>query len=209
MGKRVFAPATGLVVAVAFIMTFVVGTPAFGAQGTEATPGTQGGSAEVVAHPAHIHSGTCDALGDVVFPLNDVTPLGIDLAADATPRGMTASPVAEAEATPVVAQVPGVNQIVAESTTELEVSLEDILGSEHAINVHESAENIQNYIACGDLTGTATGGEFQIELQELNNSGYIGEADLVDNGDGTTTVTVKLLRSGEGMTGTPEGTPSS
>lgn len=209
MGKRAFSPAIGMVAAFIFIMTFVVGTPAFGAQGTKATPGAQGGAVEVVAHPAHIHSGTCDQLGDVVFPLNDVTPLGIDVAAEATPKGMTASPVAEADATPVVAQVPGVNQVVAESTTDLDVSLDDILGSEHAINVHESAENIQNYIACGDLTGTATDGELQIELQELNNSGYIGEADLIDNGDGTTTVTVKLLRSGEGMTGTPEGTPSS
>jgi len=191
------------------ITTFVVGTPAFGAQGTEATPGTPGATAETVAHPAHIHSGTCAELGDVVFPLNDVTPLGIDVAAEATPSGRTASPEAEAEGTPVVVQSAGVDQVVAESTTELEVSLDEILSAEHAINVHESAQNIQNYIACGDLTGTATDGELQIELQELNNSGFIGEADLIDNGDGTTTVTVKLLRSAEGMDGTPEGTPSS
>jgi hypothetical protein len=27
------------------------------------------------AHPAHIHSGTCDELGDVVYPLADVVTL--------------------------------------------------------------------------------------------------------------------------------------
>jgi len=26
-------------------------------------------------HPAHIHSGTCDNLGDIVAPLSDVTEL--------------------------------------------------------------------------------------------------------------------------------------
>jgi hypothetical protein len=37
----------------------------------EATPvgGTAAGDGP---HPAHIHSGTCDELGDVVFPLADV-----------------------------------------------------------------------------------------------------------------------------------------
>lgn len=29
-----------------------------------------------VAHPAHIHNGTCDQLGDVVYPLNDLVPPG-------------------------------------------------------------------------------------------------------------------------------------
>ncbi len=82
--------------------------------------------------------------------------------------------------------------MVAESTTEVEASLDDILAVEHAINVHESAANIQNYIACGDLVGPATDGELRIELQELNDSGYTGEAHLVDNGDGTTTVTITL-----------------
>ena len=46
-----------------------------------------------------------------------------------------------------------------------------------AINVHESAENIGNYIACGDITGTseamgtpASGGQqIEVTLRELNN----------------------------------------
>src|SRR5215207_1205901 len=37
---------------------------------------------EAESHPAHIHSGTCDQLGDVVYPLADVTyPTGEQMGA--------------------------------------------------------------------------------------------------------------------------------
>jgi plastocyanin len=169
----------------------------------EATP-AGGGEA---AHPAHIHAGTCEELGDVVFPLNDVVALGGDVAPASTPGTMSASPEAGTDGTPGAAAAAGAGEVVAESTTEVEASLDDILAAEHAINVHESAENIQNYIACGDLTGPATDGELRVELQELNDSGYTGEAHLVDNGDGTTTVTVTLMTTG-GAAGTPEAAAS-
>jgi hypothetical protein len=83
------------------------------------------------------------------------------------------------------------------------------LAAEHAINVHLSAEEIDVYIACGDLTGTADGGQLQIELDELNNSGYQGMAMLMDAGDGTTRVDVVLMQSDGGMMGTPEASPTS
>lgn len=142
-----------------------------------------------VAHPAHIHTGTCEELGDVVFPLNDIAPLD----AGATPA---ASPVASPAAG-------GAGEVVAESTSQVDASFEELLASEeYAINVHESAENIGNYIACGNLTGPATDGELHIDLKELNGSRYTGEAHLVDNGDGTTTVTVTLMTTGDAA-GTP------
>lgn len=128
-----------------------------------------------VAHPAHIHSGTCDTLGDVVFPLDDVT----DVDAAATPAPAAAGASASAQ-----------------STTTVEVALDDVLAAEHAINVHESAENIGNYIACGDVTGEPTDGMLEIELLELNGSGVTGTAVLMDNGDGTTEVTILLMAPG-------------
>jgi len=155
----------------------------------EATPA----GATETPHPAHIHSGTCEELGDVVFPLNDVAPVS-------TPGTMSASPEAGTDGTPVASAA---GEVVAESMTEVEASLDDILAAEHNVNVHESAENIQNYIACGNLTGPATDGELQIKLQELNDSGYTGEAHLVDNGDGTTTVTVTLMTTSD-TASTPE-----
>lgn len=154
----------------------------------EATP-----SSGETPHPAHIHSGTCTELGDVVYPLTDVAAP----TEDATPDAMAM--MGHGDGTPMA----GGDEVVAESTTEVDAALDDILAAEHAINVHESMENIGNYIACGDLTGTATDGELAIELQELNDSGYTGNAVLTDNGDGTTTVMVTLMKSGSDTMGTP------
>ncbi len=193
MTQKQFDRRTVLSVGAIGIAASALGLRAGFAEDHDGTPqATPTGETEA-AHPAHIHAGTCEELGDVVFPLNDVAPLD----AEATPA---ASPVASSAAA-------GAGDVVAESTTEVEASLDDILATEHAINVHESAENIGNYIACGDLTGPATDGELRVELQELNDSGFTGEAHLVDNGDGTTTVTVTLVTAGSAA-GTPEAAAS-
>ncbi len=165
----------------------------------DATPSMMQGAHQ---HPAHIHTGTCETLGDVVFPLNDLTApdmMGTPMA------GMDSTSMAGMDATPMA----GMGEVVAHSTTNVEAALDDILAAEHAINVHLSAEEIDIYIACGDITGTADGSQLQIELQELNDSGYHGMAMLMDNGDGTTTVDAVLMQSEGGMMGTPEATPSS
>lgn len=143
---------------------------------------------EDAAHPAHIHNGTCDNLGDVAFPLNDVAPLEDG-----------ATPAVSAVASPAAGDM---GEVEAQSTTKVDVSLDDLLGTEYAINVHESKENIGNYIACGNITGTATDGKLTIQLDELNGSGYSGQAMLMDNGDGTTTVTVVLMET-DGTMATP------
>jgi hypothetical protein len=145
-------------------------------------------------HPAHIHSGTCDTLGDVVYPLNDLTA-----------PGMTGTPIAGMDSTPMA----GAGEVVAQSTTTVDAPLDDILADDHAINVHLSAEQIDVYIACGDITGTADGGHLMIDLHELNNSGYVGRARLTDNGDDTTTVDVVLMQREGGMMATPAASPTS
>ncbi len=165
------------------------------AQSTDGSPTAMGEQMTETAHPAHIHSGTCATLGDVVFPLTDVaapetmgTPAA-DMAG--TPEAMMASPEA------------GMGDVVAQSTTTVEASLADIVAGGHAINVHESAENIGNYIACGDITGTPTDNALEIDLAELNGSGYEGHATLTDNGDGTTMVAVWLTHTSTEDGGTP------
>lgn len=181
MSKRWFTPASFLVAVFVMLAGFGANAAAQGA----ATPTMSGSMGDTTPHPAHIHKGTCDTLGDVVFPLNNLVA-----------PGMEASPVAGTEASPVASPVPGGSEVVSESTTTVKVALDDIISGGHAINVHESMENIQNYIACGDVTGTATGGQLQINLKELNGSGYMGQATLKDNGDGTTIVTVMLMHTG-------------
>jgi plastocyanin len=82
---------------------------------------------------------------------------------------------------------------VAISGTTVQSTLADLLASPHAINIHESAENIGNYIACGNIGGMMIGtSDLAIGLGELNDSGYTGVATLHDNGDGTTAVSVYL-----------------
>ena len=146
----------------------------------DATPSAGDDMAAGVAHPAHIHTGTCDTLGDVVYPLNDVT----------LPGRTIATPEDDLSSTPVAVG------LVAESTTTVDVALDDILAAEHAINLHESMENIGNYIACGDVSGEPVDGLLDIELMELNGSGYMGQATLVDNDGESTTVTVTIMETG-------------
>jgi plastocyanin len=125
-------------------------------------------------HPAHIHSGTCDNLGDIVAPLSDVTELtaGEDFGA----------PTAV---------------LVKESETEVALPLGDILSAPHAINIHESADAIQNYIACGDIGGRVIDGDLVIGLLELNDSGHRGIA-VLEGDDDQTEVTVYLAEEGSG-----------
>jgi hypothetical protein len=121
-------------------------------------------------HPAHIHDGLCPAPGDVVQPLSDLV-IGTDAA------------VGVPSATPVEV-----------SASRVEMSLDDILSAERSINVHESQDAMDVYIACGDIGGQMLGDNaLAIGLAELNGSGHRGVAWLQDNGDGSTNVQVFLI----------------
>ena len=136
----------------------------------------------MAAHLAHIHSGTCAELGDVVFPLSDVS---MAIMMDGTPMAM-GDMMGSTDAIPVEWSV-----------TSVAAPLADIVAGGHAINIHESVEKIENYIACGNIGGTMMGTtDLAIGLGTLNDSGYSGIARLHDNGDGTTTVTVYLTHTG-------------
>jgi hypothetical protein len=135
---------------------------------------------EAESHPAHIHSGTCDQLGDVVYPLADVTyPTGEQMG------------------------TAGGHEVKLSEVNHIDVPLQDLLDSEYAINVHESADAIDVYIACGNIGGTVherengEGMEIVIGLGELNDSGHVGIAWLGDDGEGGTNVSVSLIEPEE------------
>jgi plastocyanin len=163
------------------------------AQGTpESQPSPVAGGA---SHPAHIHNGTCATLGDVVAPLGDISAAHSN---DATPMAMDTEMVGSAQAIPVLSSI-----------TTVDMAFADIIGSDHAINVHESSENIQNYVACGDVGGVMIGElDILFGLAELNGSGLSGVASLHDNGDGTTTVYVYLTSGAAGGMATPVASPA-
>ena len=176
------------------VLLFAIATLAFGAtsgQAQEATP-----SAVVEApHPVHVHAGTCDALGDVVNPLNDITTYAIT---NSFSFGPAATPEADSTASPAAGVSVTQTTPVLFSFTHIDANVVDIVAGVFAINAHESAENIQNYIACGNVpqctasacsavTGVA------IELAPQNESGYFGVARIDADPEGGSNVSVFLF----------------
>jgi len=142
------------------------------------TPAATGGTE--LSRPAHIHSGDCVNLGEVVAPLTNLTE----------PTGNSVGQANKA--------------IQAESSfTTVPMTLDQILASNHAVNVHLSAEQIGTYIACGEIGGVVdANGALTIGLRELNNSGYTGIAYLAPTADGTgTTVSVFIAKTQAGGMG--------
>ena len=164
-----------------------VASPAAESPAAVGSPAAGGETTGDGPHPAHIHVGSCPEVGDVVEGLSDVT-----------------QPTAE--------MVEGAEQVPLElSTTMVPLALQDILAGEHAINVHESAEALEVYIACGDIGMELTGEDsVAIVLEELNESGHSGFAWLTDQGDGSTRVDVILTAAEADMAaGTDTGAEAS
>jgi len=140
-------------------------------------------------HPVHIHEGTCTDLNPAPqFPLTDITaPTNLE----GTDIANTGAPIA-----------------VETSTTTIDATLADIANGDHAINVHESFENIGNYIACGDIGGAilvgANGNEITVGIHELNGSGHAGIAILQEAGE-QLNVTIYLA---QGISGDATATPA-
>jgi len=157
--------------AVVALAAFTLIVPAGLAQTPVSEAATQGES-----HPAHIHSGTCDQLGDVVVPLTNVA-----VPADTAREGAETA------------------HDVKVSQTTVDMPLQDLLEGDYAVNVHLSAEEIDTYIACGDIGGFQIidpSGETElfIGLRELNDSGHTGVARLAIGEDpNQTDVSVLLI----------------
>ena len=169
---------------------FLVGSLALGSAGLalaeedEPTPD--------VSHPAHIHAGDCANLDPTpAAPLNNIEPRFDDSDDDNAnqPEGvLTAARVLYAQ------------------SEEVELSWEDMLATSHAINVHMSNEDIETYIACGDIGGVVVDDTLVVALQPQNDSGYHGMAILTQDDDGNVDVEVYLA---EPTTTEPEATPVS
>ena len=173
LGSRTFgrSPRVAAVIALA-ALTLVV--PAGRAQ----TPVSEADT-EAESHPAHIHSGSCDQLGDVVVPLNDATyPAGEHVGAESA-------------------------HAVKTSLNVVDMPLQELIDGDYAINVHKSADEIDVYIACGDIGGVLIPDNDEegrmhliIGLGELNNSGHVGTAWLGSDDD-QTQVVINLVEPDE------------
>jgi hypothetical protein len=171
LGLRTFGRSSRLAAVIALAaLTLVV--PAGRAQ-------TPVAGTEAESHPAHIHSGSCDQLGDVVVPLNDVT----------YPAGEHVGAVSA--------------HAVKTSINVVDMPLQELIDGDYAINVHKSADEIDVYIACGDIGGVLIPDDDEegrmhliIGLGELNDSGHVGTAWLGSDGD-QTQVVINLVEPDE------------
>jgi uncharacterized cupredoxin-like copper-binding protein len=144
--------------------------------------------------PSHIHAGDCDEPGEVIQPLTSLTvPVG-------EVSGNSDAVIAEA------------------AFTSIPQSLEELLAEDHSLKVHLSADQIQTYLACGDIGGAADAdGALIVGMKELDDSGYAGIAYLVPAANGSTSVSVMIAQvvgDGSGtaaiaeVVATPEATDS-
>jgi hypothetical protein len=136
---------------------------------------------EVITHPAHVHNGTCAELDpNPAYPLDNVGPRLTDDEELPASEDIKGSLTANA---------------VEYSQTEIDVNLEDLLTEAHALNVHESDQNVGNYIACGDIGGPLLDDKLYIGLMAQNDSGYVGIATFEKKDDDKTEVTVYLFNT--------------
>jgi hypothetical protein len=144
----------------------------------------------VTTHPSHVHNGTCANLDpNPAYPLDNVGPRtdddGNPPSTDDIKGSLTSNPVETAE-------------------TTIDVKLDDLLDTAHALNVHESDQNMSNYIACGDIGGPVLDDKLFIGLQQQNDSGYSGVAILEKDGDSTKVTVYLTYDSGQPAgSGTP------
>lgn len=127
------------------------------------------------SHPIHIHVGTCEELDpNPLAPLDNMVPRINEDAEDESanqPLGVLTAP-----------------NVLITGSEEIDVAWEDMLAESHAINVHLSDEDVQTYIACGDIGGVVVDDQMIVALQPLNDSGYMGLAIFHQDGDGNVDV---------------------
>ncbi len=128
--------------------------------------------AAMVPHPSHIHVGDCSAIGDVVAALSDVGVVGND------------------------AQGADAHIHVDIGITSVDLTLDDLIATDHSIVVHDSAGDMGTFIACGAIGGHDVDGSFLVGVGPVGDSGFSGIAWLTDAGDGTTDVSVTISHSG-------------
>jgi hypothetical protein len=158
-------------------------------------------------YPGHIHAGSCEALGDVVFPLGNavVGGLAMGMMGGMDAGAMDATPAAGDMAMGMGEEMGASTRIpVATSYTVVDAPLADILGGKHAINYHLSEDEIATYVACGDIGGAplmvdGMDGELLIiGLRAVDNSDIAGVATLQGMGD-QTAVTIFLGENLDGV----------
>lgn len=151
----------------------------------DATPtADMGDMTATPGNPNHIHEGTCQEIN----PEPEYVLANLEF--PAWVGDLTNGDGGEVASIPDLAAFGQAPVPVAVATTEVDVSLADLLATPHAINVHD-ASDISVYIACGNIGGIPDdNGNLFIGLAEQNGSGFNGSAWLHENGSGVTVTVI-------------------
>jgi hypothetical protein len=142
--------------------------------------------------PAFIEAGECSDLdANPVATLNNVEPIG------ASDEGEEERQV----------QGPLTASLVLTSTSEdVDLAFDDMLAETHSVTVHLSQEDLQTYVACGEIGGVVSDDQLVVALHEVDGSGYNGIAILSKDDDGNVDATLYLAGPREAE---PAATPAS
>jgi len=133
---------------------------------------------DTLARPANVHAGSCELeeLGEILTPLSDLT------VSEGDGQGQSARAVA-----------------VASSFTNVPLTLDDLIGADHAVVIDLSLEEIDTYLACGEIGGVPDpSGALVIGLKEYEGSGFAGIAFLSPGADEASTDVSVFLAEGLG-----------
>lgn len=134
---------------------------------------------EVATHPARLRVGTCDEVRDRAYELNPVSAGSLAAVSPDSPD-LVLAPMGP-EGSPVVAQ----------SRTEVDAPLSDLVDQGLVLIVAESEAQPGQAIACGEVGGLVSlqmagmvmpGDELAIGLREQNDSGFAGIAVFTADG---------------------------
>lgn len=168
-------PPSGVHLALALMVAVAASVPSAGVV-AQYGRGDQGAS----GRPAHIHVGLCPVPGEIVGPLSEVSPsVGVTVGARSALE-------------------------VEHSRSTVDLTLSELVATEHVVAVHVAHDQMETIIACGDIGGpmrSAT--ELVIGLGPVGDAGYSGVALLAGLGEGMTTVDVYITSSGGGAVASP------
>jgi hypothetical protein len=135
------------------------------------------------SHPAFIEAGECaDLDANPVATLNDLELIG---SGDGEADG-------DDEEERQVESVMTASPIFTSTSEDIDLSFDDALANSHSVTVHLSQNDLQTYIACGEIGGVVEDDELIVALHPVDYSGYSGIAMLNRDDDGNVEVTVYL-----------------
>ena len=135
------------------------------------------------SHPSFIESGDCSNLdANPMATLNNVELIGTATEDDDSSEEEDRQVEGTLTAAPVLTS----------NSEDLDLSFDDMLAESHSVTVHLSDDDLQTYVACGEIGGLVVDDQMVIALHEVDGSGYNGIAMLAKDGDGNVDVTIYL-----------------